>query len=53
MASKRQVFVAETTVLLFIYYKNSAHAFFVDPYSGYIATNSAGQKGCELLVLSS
>lgn len=23
------------------------HTFFLDPYSGYLAVNSAGEKGCE------
>ena len=35
----------------FVYYKDDAHTFFTEPYSGYIAMNSAGRKGCESLVL--
>ena len=31
----------------------SAHAFFVAPYNGYTAINSAGQKGCEWSLLLS
>ena len=48
MASKRQVLFADTQ---FVNYKNSTHAFFIGPYSGYIAMNATGRKGCESPVL--
>ena len=35
----------------FVYYLNSTHSLFIEPYRGYIAMDSAGRKGCESVVL--